>query len=176
MCSTSILGTLTIVVPSVRTCTTRIGARTRETATSAIRSLSHAPGIPNDPFSDGLDLPRGPRARAGSGRPREPYELNGEDARMLATIGAFRVVAERDLEDARDPVADPHDDALEHLRDEGLIRMVDTDAAERAAVLTERGWDVLESRRRDRNDDGQAFHAGLGRARELRHDAELFRE
>jgi type IV secretory pathway VirB10-like protein len=29
------------------------------------------------------------------------YELNGDDSRSLATIGAFRVVSERDLQDPR---------------------------------------------------------------------------
>ena len=39
----------------------------------------------------------------------------------------------------RDPAADPRDDTLEHLQPEGLIRFADTDAEQRAAVLTDRG-------------------------------------
>src|SRR3954454_19578339 len=94
---------------------------------------------------------------------------------MLATIAAFRVIAEHNLEDVRDRSADPRDDTLDHLRDEGLIRFVDIDADERAAVLTDQGWDVLDANRRDPDDErGQEFHAELGRERELQHDAQLF--
>ena len=49
--------------------------------------------------------------------------------------------------------------------------------------MTDRGWDLLESNRRERDDDGhdprdddrQAFHAGVARERELQHDGDLFR-
>jgi hypothetical protein len=39
---------------------------------------------------------------------------------------------------------------LDHLRDEGLIRSVAIDADQRADVLTDRGWDVLDAHRRER--------------------------
>jgi hypothetical protein len=131
---------------------------------------------PRDPFVDGLDLPRGLERELVQDDHEHLHELNGEDARMLATIGAFRVVAERDLDDARDAAVDPRDDTLDHLADEGLIRFVATDANARAAVITDRGWDVLDAHRRDRDSDrDQAFHARLGRPRELTHDAQLFR-
>ncbi len=82
---------------------------------------------------------------------------------------------EHDLDDVRDASADPRDDTLDHLAEEGLIRFVDVDADERAAVLTDQGRDVLDAHRRDRHDDrGQEFHTELGRERELQHDAELF--
>lgn len=130
---------------------------------------------PRDVFVHGLELPRGRERELVQDERENLYELNGEDARMLATIGAFRVVAEADLEDVRDTSLAPRGDALEHLADEGLIRFVDTDADHRAAVLTGRGHDVLEAHRRDRGEDPeQAFHAGVGRARELQHDAQLF--
>jgi hypothetical protein len=51
------------------------------------------------------------------------YELNGDDSRTLATVGVFRVVAERDLQghlsatDAREP-------NLPHLRQQGLMESV----------------------------------------------------
>ena len=55
------------------------------------------------------------------------YELNGEDARMLATIRAFRNPSpEHDLDDVRDASADPRDDTLDHLAEEGLIRFPST--------------------------------------------------
>lgn len=130
---------------------------------------------PRDPFVDALELPRGLERELVQDERENLYELNGEDARTLATIGAFRVVTEHDLEDVRDPSADPRDDTLDHLADEGLIRFVDIGADERAAVLTDQGWDVLDAHRRDPDDErGQEFHAELGRARELHHDAQLF--
>lgn len=129
---------------------------------------------PRDPFVDGLDVPRGLERELVQDDREHLYELNGEDSRKLATVGAFRVVAERDLDDVRDPSADPRDDTLDHLCDEGLIRFVAVDADERAAVLTDRGWDVLDAHRRDRDDGSQTFYSGLGRARELKHDAKLF--
>jgi hypothetical protein len=56
---------------------------------------------PRNPFVEGLDLPRGAeRELVIDDRDRE-YELNGEDSRMLATIGAFRVIPERALEGFR---------------------------------------------------------------------------
>jgi hypothetical protein len=68
------------------------------------------------------------------------------------------------------------DDSLDHLRDQGLIYSVQIDVHERGDTLTERGWDVLEARRRDRDDDDrQQFHAGVSRDRELQHDSDLFR-
>lgn len=125
---------------------------------------------PRDAFVDGLDLPRGlERQYVQDGR-GEIYELNGDDARMLATIGAFRVASDRDLEDFRNAA-----DSLNHLRDEGLTHSVQVGPDERVEVLTERGRDVLEESRRDREgNDRQAFYAEVGRPRELQHDAQLF--
>ena len=139
------------------------------------RELDPRDRDPRDPFVHGLDLPHGLERELVHDEREHLYELNGEDSRMLATIGAFRVVAERDLDAVRDAYADPRDATLDHLRDEGLIRFVQTDGNERAAVLTDRGWDVLDAHRRDRDDGDQEFHAGLGRSRELKHDAQLFR-
>ncbi|MBI4265180.1 MAG: hypothetical protein HY657_12460 [Acidobacteria bacterium] len=142
------------------------------------RDLDPRDRDPRDPFVEGLDLPRGPeRELVIDDRERE-YELNGEDSRMLATIGAFRVVPERDLKGFRDA-----EHTLEHLREEGLIHAVQIGPDDRADVLTDRGWDLLEANRRERDDDGhdprdddrQEFHAGVARERELQHDADLFR-
>src|SRR5205814_4150646 len=116
--------------------------------------------------ADGLELPRGLERELVQDERENLYELNGEDARMLATIGAFRIVAEHDLDDVRNSSADPRDDTLDHLADEGLIRFVDIDADQRAAVLTDDGLDVLEAHRRDPDAErSQEFHAELGRER-----------
>lgn len=130
---------------------------------------------PRDAFVEGLELPRGLERELVQDERENVYELNREDSRMLATVGAFRVVAERDLEAVRDRDSDPRDDTLEHLGDQGLIRFVAIDVNERAAVLTESGRDLLESNRRERQDDGrQDYHADVSHPRELGHDSQLF--
>jgi hypothetical protein len=128
---------------------------------------------PRDPFVDGLDLPSGLERELIQDDCEHLSELNGEDSRMLATIGAFRVAAEHDLRDVYDGSQAARDDTLDHLTDEGLIQFVQTGANERAAVLTDRGLDVLDAHRRDK-EAGQTFHSGRGRGRELKHDAKLF--
>jgi len=66
------------------------------------RELDPRERDPRDPFVEGLDLPRGREREVVIDDREREYELNGEDSRMLATIGAFRVVPERDSEEFRD--------------------------------------------------------------------------
>ena len=130
---------------------------------------------PRDVFVRDLDLPRGLEREIVVGGDHR-YELNGDDSRSLATVGAFRVVSERDLCDPRDESTDPRESDLHHLRDEGLVRFVALDGRERALTLTERGRHLLDAHRRDRDDERQqAFYAGVSRPRELAHDAALYR-
>ena len=139
------------------------------------RDLDPRDHDPREPFVAGLELPHGlERELVQDGR-EHLYELNGEDSRMLATIGAFRVAAERDLEAVRDPDWDPRNDTLEHLRDEGLIEFVAIKEG-RAVVLTDDGRDLLEANRRERDgdDERQEFHAGVSNPRELEHDSVVF--
>ncbi len=70
---------------------------------------------PRDPFLDGLEVPRGvERELVIDGDHR--YELNGEDSRSLAAIGAFRVVSENDLRESSD-TTDVREPDFRHLRD-----------------------------------------------------------
>ena len=122
---------------------------------------------PRDVFAAHLELPRSQdRELVLDGRDR--YELNRDDVRTLSTVGAFRVVPERQVPDARE-------NSLRHLRDEGLVRFVSVNARECVLTLTERGRRLLENHRRDR-DGGrpQGFYAGVSRMRELSHDAQLY--
>ncbi len=113
-----------------------------------------------------LDLPRGEERELVVDRDRV-YELNGEDSRTLAAVGAFRVVPEHDL--------DADHDTLEHLRDEGLVETVDLGDNERGLTLTREGRDLLDAHPLDREDGpSQAFYAGVGRERELDHDSHLY--
>jgi DNA-binding MarR family transcriptional regulator len=125
-------------------------------------------GDPRDAFVESLDLPHGPEREIVLDDRDSTYELNGEDSRTLATVGAFRVVSESDLRD-------PRDDDHRHLRDQGLIRSVSLDGRERVLTLTERGHRLLECHRRDRGERDQQFRAGISRPRELTHDASLYR-
>jgi hypothetical protein len=130
---------------------------------------------PRDALLNDLDLPRGLERDLVLDRDRV-YELNGEDSRMLAAVGAFRVVPERDLGSRDDDALDCRNDSLEHLIDEGLIRTVSIDGHDRGVTLTDRGRDLLEANRRDGDDDRQQeFYAGVNRPRELSHDAQLYR-
>ena len=121
---------------------------------------------PREGLMRDLDLPRGEERELVVVRDRV-YELDGEDSRTLAAVGAFRVVPEHDL--------DIDHDTLEHLRDEGLVETVDLGDDERGLTLTRDGRDLLDSHSMDRDDEpSQAFYAGVSRERELDHDSNLY--
>lgn len=119
-----------------------------------------------------LDLPCGEARELVVDRDRV-YELNGEESRTLAAVGAFRVVPEGDLGSDRDDT--PDHDTLDHLRDEGLIRTIALGEHDQAVVLTNEGRHLLDANRRERDQGGsQAFYAGVNRPRELDHDVHLY--
>lgn len=132
---------------------------------------------PRDVFSRSLDLPRGPS--------REPvewdgdvYRLRGSDVRTLATVGAFRIVPVDDLRDDHGRSASLHRGDVGHLRSLGLLEhvaSVDRESGRAFLTLTERGRDLLEAHRTRDDDRPQAFHAGVGRSREMLHDAQVYR-
>ena len=133
---------------------------------------------PRDVFMEGLDLPRGLERELVHDRDRE-YSLRGSESRALSVVGAFRVVSSRDLLDHHDRPADPRTGDLRHLREQGLIRTVPLHGhRDVAVVLTDRGRDLLESHRRDRDgghDHSQEFYAELKKAREVEHDVQVYR-
>jgi hypothetical protein len=121
---------------------------------------------PRDGLMRDLDLPRGEERELVVDRDRA-YELNAEDSRMLAAVGAFRVVPEQDL--------DIDHETLDHLRDEGLVDVVDLGDDDRAVTLTKDGRDLLDSHLMDRGDEpSQAYYAGVSRSREIEHDSNLY--
>jgi DNA-binding MarR family transcriptional regulator len=130
-----------------------------------------------DVFTKDLDLPRGRERRPARERNRV-FEINGTESRMLATVGAFRVVSESDLHDGRDDTRETHK-GHRHLEREGLIRTSPLSSDDRAVVLTERGRDLLEANRYERHDHAheprQTFWAGLRKPRELTHDTNVYR-
>jgi DNA-binding MarR family transcriptional regulator len=132
---------------------------------------------PRDVFIRDLDLPRGHRRELVRERDRV-YEINGAESRALAIIGAFGVVAEADLGDARENQPSTRR-TLKHLEREGLIRMVPLNSDDRAVTLTGRGRHLLEANRRPRHDrshePSQAFYSGAKKPRELTHDTNVYR-
>lgn len=133
---------------------------------------------PRDAFVEKLDLPRGLERELVRDRDRE-YDLRGSESRTLSIVGTFRVVSSRDLRDHDGRPADPRKGDLRHLREQGLVRTVPIDGhKDVAVVLTDRGRDLLESHRRDRDegqDHRQAFYADLNKPREVEHDAQIYR-
>jgi DNA-binding PadR family transcriptional regulator len=148
-------------------------ARSRDDARESEREAA-------DVFTRGLDLPDGlERERVHVHEHDADYHLRGSEVRALATIGAFRVVTADDLRDARGRAGDMHHGDLHRLKEAGLVRMaapLDRDGRRDAIVtLTERGRDVLESHRARDGESGQTFYAGAVKARELSHDAQVYR-
>jgi DNA-binding PadR family transcriptional regulator len=130
-----------------------------------------------DVFTRDLDLPRGPERQPVRDRDRV-YEIDGADSRTLATVGAFRVIAERDLHDIRENAHESRQ-SLKHLESEGLIKSSPLSSEDRAVTLTDRGRDLLEANRHERDDGAnrprQTFYAGLRKPRELTHDTKVYR-
>jgi hypothetical protein len=129
---------------------------------------------PRAVFMRDLDLPRGRERRPVRHRDLV-YEINSTESRMLATVGAFRVVSQSDLQDGRED----NRRAQRHLEQEGLLRACPLSSDDRAVVLTERGRDLLEANRHEQQERSweprQAFYAGLRKPRELTHDSRVYR-
>lgn len=130
---------------------------------------------PREVFARHVNLP--------SGREREHvwvrdhyHMLRGSESRTLASVGAFRVVRTDDLRDAHEKTLDPRHGELWHLREAGLVQTVRLDRDTTVVTLTKEGRELLEGHRRDQDaPDRQAFHDGVQRPRELKHDAAVYR-
>lgn len=125
-------------------------------------------------FTRHLHLPRAQERKIVRDRDRV-YTLRGSESRTLATVGAFRVVAGRDLRVHDDRAADPRSGDLRHLREQGLVETVRVPGyRDHAVVLTKHGRHLLESHRDRDQAPHQTFYAGLRRARELEHDVQVY--
>ena len=121
---------------------------------------------PREALMRDLDLPRGDERELVVDRDRV-YELDGEDGRTLAVVGAFRIVPEHDLDL-------PHD-TLENLHNQALIERVDLGDNDHGLTLTPDGRDVLDSHSLERaGESAQFFYAGVSRSREIDHDSNLY--
>jgi hypothetical protein len=144
----------------------------------AARSPDRATGDPRDIAVRHVNLPRGPHREPVRVRGRD-YTLNGNQSRVLATVGAFRVVSSHDIEESFGRAGDHRSADLRHLRENGLIETVPWPGhGDRIVTLTERGRDLLEANRHPREGGAgarQAFYAGVRKPRELEHDAQVYR-
>lgn len=129
-----------------------------------------------DPLSRDLDLPRSPHREKVRVRGRD-YELSGNDVRVMAKVGAFRVVPVNELRasNPRTPTRPAPD--IERLREHGLVKTMPYVVGRTRTTLvtlTDRGRDLLEARRLpDSRDAQQKFYAGISKPRELAHDARV---
>lgn len=142
----------------------------------AARDREDANGFsdPRDVFSRDVDLPCGPERELVRG-PGRDYRLNGSDTRTLSSVGAFRVVSERELHDPRDRLGDFRERDLRHLEKQGLIQRVPVNDKDRAVALTDRGRALLERHCTRDTRHRQQFHSGADRPRERSHDAQFYR-
>jgi hypothetical protein len=133
---------------------------------------------PRDVFARDLDLPRGSSRQRVRVR-TQTYRISSSEARTLATVGAFRVVPACDLRDHNERALERHRGDLRRLREAGLVRTMPYMIGRTRTTLvtlTDRGRDVLETRRRSAGDArSQAFYSGIRNPRELSHDAMLYR-
>jgi hypothetical protein len=130
------------------------------------------PGVP----MDRLALPRGEEREPVRAR-GHVYRLRESEARILATVGTFRVVRADDLQAMRSS-RDAWTGDLRSLADQGLVqaRTVEVNRQSTAiVVLTREGKDVLDAHRSPGASRSQVFHAGLVKPRELAHDSQLYR-
>jgi len=133
---------------------------------------------PRDVFTRTLNVPRD-RIREELCVHGQSYRIRYSEARILATVGAFRIVPASDLRGRDHQPTDSRQGDLWHLRESGLIRTVPYMVGKTQTslvTLTEQGRALLEAaRERPRERDSQAFYVGLRKHRELAHDAQLYR-
>jgi hypothetical protein len=150
----------------------RFDAREPEPA----RSQASADGTLDLPM-DRLRLPQARRRERVSAGDRT-YQLRGSESRLLATLGAFRVVPVGDLTDSSPSPGRVSGD-VRSLADQGLVaraHVVVNAQPTTVLVLTREAKDLLDRHRVDGEDGrSQTYHAGLVKPRELAHDAQLYR-
>jgi hypothetical protein len=125
----------------------------------------------------GLTLPRTPTREPVDAGDRV-YQLRESETRILATVGAFRVVPVTDLELGGAGRDMWHSDFQELAR-QGLIErktVVINREPTPIVALTRDGQRLLEAHQETRTDGRhQRYHAGFVKPREVAHDAQLYR-
>ena len=125
---------------------------------------------------DRLTLPRG-EAREPVRVREHVYRLRESEARILATVGAFRVVRADDLQPMRSS-RDAWNGDLRSLAEQGLVQAKTVEVNRQSIsviVLTRTGKDVLDAHVGPGEGPRQTFHAGLVKPREIAHDSQIYR-
>lgn len=131
----------------------------------------------HDPFARQLDLPDDDARERVLDREHD-IELRGSEARLMATVGAFRVLQLDDYRDCNRPENGPVRADMERLKRAGFIEErahVFDGAKVKIATLTREGRNFLERHRHRDRDHGQRFYDGISKPRELAHDAQIYR-
>ncbi|HEX4565099.1 MAG TPA: hypothetical protein VH138_00655, partial [Vicinamibacterales bacterium] len=111
-----------------------------------------------------IELPRTPERRPVI-LDRSRFMLRNSESALLETVGAFRAIAVRDLNETAGT-------DIRSLRGQGLLHtrgLVINGRSEHVAVLTRTGRELLARSREE------GSHIGLVKPRELEHDAQLYR-
>jgi hypothetical protein len=134
------------------------------------------PPVRYDPAAR-LRLPRTQAREVVEHRGRR-YQLNGPDVRLLATVGAFRVVPASEVDAGRSG-HDVWNGPIRQLADQGLLerKTVVVNHEPRAVVVLTREAKALLEAREDRESGRrqQQYHARLVKPREIAHDSQLYR-
>lgn len=152
------------------------------------RQAPHSRSVPTSPRQSersefaryrpaaGLRLPR-TDARERVDHRNRSYRLSGEEARILATVGAFRVVPAAELETSGRQ--DVWNGPIRQLAEQGLVdrkTIVVNEEARAVVVLTRAGKELLDAHHEERDDRRrQQYHAGFVKPREVAHDSQLHR-
>ncbi len=112
----------------------------------------------------GLDLPRGDERELVVDRDRV-YELDGEDSRTLAVVGAFRVVHVNGVE-----VGMPHTTTLEMISTGPLVRKAGSTQRTKEMLVVLRALLDKLAKFLTETDAGRVFRALAGQAQ---HDADV---
>jgi hypothetical protein len=129
----------------------------------------------DEALTRGLTLPRGEAREIVDCRGRE-YLLNGSEARVLAVVGAFRVVATADLGHDRHG-HDPWHGDFRSLRDQGLLTydtLIDRHGTQHVVSLTREGKALVDDHVTRQDGRAQTFYADAVKPRELAHDARIY--
>jgi hypothetical protein len=125
---------------------------------------------------DRLSLPKGPERQPVQARGRT-YQLRESEARILATVGSFRVVRADDLQDARSS-RDAWTGDLRSLADQALVQFktVEINREPKTVVtLSPDGKQLLDAHRIPTSCRAQEFHSGFVKPREIAHDSQIHR-
>jgi DNA-binding MarR family transcriptional regulator len=143
----------------------------------AIDRVPEFDGESRDPFARQLDLPNDDVRERVLDRQHD-IDLRGSETRLMANIGAFRVLQLDDYRDCERSQDGPAPGDIQRLKRAGFIEerahVFDGERV-KIATLTREGRNFLERHRHRDRDQGQRYYDGISKPRELAHDAQIYR-